>query len=360
MNTLHHILPLVRRSVGLGALLLLLQACNSSDAAGTMASDTAPPTDAIPVKVMDLAPTERAVTVHAAGLFSTDDETVLSFKAGGIVSAVLVKEGDHVNAGQLLATLDLTEINAQVQQAELGLEKSTRDLERAEHLHRDSVASLEQLQNARTGRDVAQQQYNAAAFNQRYAQIRAAADGFVLKKFVNAGQLVGPGTPVVQVNGAGKATWVLKAGVSDKDWALLAPGDSATITADALPGKVLHGVVSSRSMGADPMSGAFQVEVRVTGEEAKQLASGLYGKVSIATRQHVKGWAVPYEALLDGDRDTGFAFVVKDGKAVKVPVRIAAIHGDKAILDRGLEGQAQLIVSGSAYLTNGSAVTIIR
>ncbi len=55
---------------------------------------------------------------------ASTSEARLSFKIGGIVSRIYVKEGDHVVKGQLLATLDLTEINAQVQQASQGLKKA--------------------------------------------------------------------------------------------------------------------------------------------------------------------------------------------------------------------------------------------
>ncbi len=328
---------------------LLLQACGDAPEATTA-------TEAVPVRTVPLVRTERPLQVSVSGLFSTDDESVLSFKTGGIIRSVLVREGDRVKAGQLLATIDLTEIEAQVKQAELGLEKATRDLQRAENLHRDSVASLEQLQNARTAKELAAQQYTAAQFNRQYAQIRATADGYVLRKFMQEGQLAGPGTPVLQVNGAGRGTWVLKAGIADKDWARVAVGDSATVTSDALPGRTLQGVVRSRSMGADPASGQFQVEIAVQAEADVPVASGLFGKALVRTRLPFQGWAVPLESVLDGNVDQGYVFTVKDGKAVRTPVTIAGLTPTEVLISRGLEHSTDLVVSGSAYLTDGSPV----
>ncbi|MCC7503185.1 MAG: efflux RND transporter periplasmic adaptor subunit [Flavobacteriales bacterium] len=333
---------------------ILAQACGGSDAS------TAPAAKAVPVRTITLARTERPQQVHVSGLFSTDDESVLSFKTGGIIRSILVKEGDRVKAGQLLATIDLTEIGSQVKQAELGLEKATRDLQRAENLHRDSVVSLEQLQNARTGKEMAQQQYTMAQFNSRYAQIHATADGYVLRKFMQEGQLAGPGTPVLQVNGAGRGHWLLKAGIADKDWVRVSEGDSAIVTSDAIPGRVLHGVVRNRSMGADPASGQFLVEIAVKPMSDAPIASGLFGKAAIHTSVPFHGWAIPHEAVLDGNGHQGYVFVVVNGTAHKLPVTIAGITDREVLISKGLEGAQQLIVSGSAYVTEGSTITPTR
>ena len=75
---------------------------------------------------------------------------------------MLVKEGDRVKKGQLLDTLKSTEIAAQVQQVNLALEKAQRDYQRASKLYKDSVATLEQLQNAKTGVDIARQNLQQA------------------------------------------------------------------------------------------------------------------------------------------------------------------------------------------------------
>ncbi|MBK8884570.1 MAG: biotin/lipoyl-binding protein [Bacteroidales bacterium] len=109
-------------------------------------------------------------SVQSSGQFTTDDETMLSFKTGGIVDRIYVKEGDKIRKGQLLATLDLTEISSQVNQSQIAYEKAARDYNRIENLQKDSVASLEQLQNSKTGLELAKQQLAAAKFNLQYSK----------------------------------------------------------------------------------------------------------------------------------------------------------------------------------------------
>lgn len=340
---------------------------------GTPASGKTPgviktESDTIPVQVIALdASSGPSSGIAVSGQFTTDDETELSFKTGGVIRSILVKEGDRVQQGQLLATLDLTEINTQVQQAQLGLEKARRDFQRIQNLYRDSVATLEQMQNAQTALDIATQQVNAIRFNQSYSEIRAGEEGYVLKKLANPGQVVGAGTPVLETNGAGSHHWLLRVGISDRQWAQVRLGDKASLETGALPGQTLHGTVSRKSEGIDPATGTFSADIRLEGDAP--VAAGLFGKGVIepsgapaanAKRPSSPGpWAIPYQALLDGDGSSGYVFVTQDGHtAHKVRVRLSGMERDKVIISDGLSGAGSLIVSGSAYLTDSSPIRI--
>jgi RND family efflux transporter MFP subunit len=322
--------------------------------------------DIIPVQLLPLNKSAAATTVTASGRFTTDDEVFLSFKTGGIVNKVLVKEGDAVRPGQLLATLNPTEIDAQVGQAKAGFEKAQRDHQRAGNLYGDSVASLEQLQDSKTALDLAQQQLAAARFNRSYSEIRATQAGYVLRKLVNEGQVMAPGTPVLQTNGAGNGTWFLRIGVSDRDWAAIRVDDKAIISSEAASGKQYKGIVFRRAESVDPYTGSFAIDIRIDKGEGMQLASGMYGRAVITTGQTAEAsaagtsWAIPYDALLDGDGSTGYVFVTNDDKtAQKVKVTIAGMDKDRIWIRQGLENARSLIISGSAYLNDNSRIKVM-
>jgi RND family efflux transporter MFP subunit len=271
-----------------------------------------------------------------------------------------VKEGDAIRKGQLLATLHLTEIEAQVAQARLSFEKATRDFARVENLYKDSVATLEQFQNARTGMEVAARQLEAANFNRSYSEIRSVANGFVLRKMASEGQVISPGAPVFQTNGAGQGKWILRTGVSDREWASINIGDEALITTDALEGKQYKARVTRKSEGTDAMNGAFMVELTLTTPD-KGLASGLFGKATIRASRKQQVWKIPYDALLDGDAQSGYVFVTDDRKtAHKVSVAIGNVEKDNVVIVAGLENVKTLIISGSAYLKDGASIKIIE
>lgn len=317
------------------------------------------PQGRIPVKVQTIEPQLSEIQIQASGKFTTDDETMLSFKTGGIINQVLVGEGDRVKKGQLLATLDLTEVKAGVNQAQLGYEKALRDYERAQRLLADSVATLEQTQNAKTALDIASQVLDAAKFNLSYSQIRAVKDGYVLRKFANIGQQVSAGTPVFQTNGIGKKDWILKATLSDKDWASIQEGDIAEIITGVEAAKSFPGKVAKKSQSADPMTGTYSVEVEFSGDTPSYLASGMFGTAKIKASETGNSWYIPFDALLDANGGEGFVFVASDSDtAIRIPVKIGKVLPDRVQVTAGLEGYSKLIVTGSAYLSDKSPIQI--
>jgi RND family efflux transporter MFP subunit len=316
--------------------------------------------DPVPVKIMSLEKTLMSASITASGQITTDDETILSFKTSGVISKVYVREGESVKKGQLLAKLDPTEINAFVSQARLGLEKAQRDYDRAKNLYRDSVATLEQLQNVETGLNVAREQYQAAMFNRSHAEIHATTNGHVLRKFANDGQVVGIGDPIILTNGGGADGWILKAGVSDKQWAAVQLKDKGVVTVDAFPAKKFQAQVIRKSETSDPQTGAFTIELKVVTDGSK-FASGMFGAVEIHSGAPQSSWSVPYEAVLDANGNEGFVFVTNDDKvATRQPVIIESFNGSTIRISNGLEDAKALVVSGSAYLKDQSPIIIIK
>ncbi|MDE1192939.1 MAG: efflux RND transporter periplasmic adaptor subunit [Arachidicoccus sp.] len=319
------------------------------------------PEEVIPVNIVPLQQQSLQQIIYASGQFTTNDESNLSFKNGGIIHKIYVKEGDAVSKGQLLATLDLTEVNTVTQQASISLQKAQRDYDRAVRLYRDSVSTLEQMQNAKTSLEIARQQTVNANYNQSTAELRATQSGYVLQKFVNDGQVVGAGTPVLQINGAANRDWILKVGVSDNQWTHIVLGDKATITTDALPNQVFPAVVYKKPEGIDPASGTFVLQLKLNGADNKGIASGLFGKAEITPVQSIHAWSVPIEALLDGDKNQGYVFVTNDmQKAQKIKVDIQHIDNKQVIISSGLENEKYLIVGGNAYLTDGSKIKVAK
>jgi len=337
--------------------MLLLSGCGKEKELSTLPRSV----EAIPVKAIFLSQAEVSASVHSSGQFTTDDETMLSFKTGGIVDRIYVKEGDKIRKGQLLATLDLTEISSQVNQTQIAFEKAARDYDRIENLRKDSVATLEQLQNSKTGFELAKQQLTAAKFNLQYSEIRAAHDGVILQKLANEGQITGPGMPVLKTSSKGRTDWILRVAVSDKEWAGLKINDKARVQIEALNICNMQAYVSSKAEVADQMTGSFSIDLKLNNARNLNVASGMFGKAEILLSKKNLVWQIPYDALLDGNADQGFVFVTNDNViASKVPVTIDAIDGKNILISKGLEEYKSLIVSGSAYLTDKSVINVIN
>lgn len=315
----------------------------------------------IAVNLIAVQEIEHSLPIVSSGLVATETESRLSFKVGGVIKTIFVKEGQSVTKGQLLASLDLTEIDAQVSQARNSLDKTKRDLERGQRLFKDSAATLEQIQNLQTATQVAEESYRIASFNRLYSTIRATNSGKVIRKFLNEGELASPGSPVLIVNSSAQDEWIVKIGLPDVDWVRVKSGDPAKISVDAYPNVALDAEVKTVNEGSDALSGLYQAEVKVRPGKYK-LASGLFARVEIAPSAKLKLKSIPIEALVEGSGKNAYVFVVGSRKTAvnKIPVQVAYLHGKQAFILGGLENVQEVVTSGSAFLTENSVITIIQ
>lgn len=315
----------------------------------------------IAVKTAPVKSNDAPDVITATGLITTANEARYAFKIGGVVEKIYVSEGQFFKRGQLLATLKLTEVDAQLSQASLAHEKAKRDYTRANNLYKDSVATLEQLQNAKTGVDIAGKTVDAVAFNKKFAYIYAEADGFVTKKISNEGEVVASGSPVFAINEtSGSNDWTLKLGVTDKEWSAIAIGKPASVTVDAFPGKTFNATVFRKSQAADPNSGSFQVELKLAMDGAKP-ALGMFAKATINTDAKQSLPTIPYDALIEADGNTAFVFVPNGKTKVKrIPVTIGSFDNGQVYIKSGLENISEVIISNSAFLNDKSTITIIK
>ena len=316
--------------------------------------------ETIAVKTHALQSSEGMISIAGTGMIHTENEARYSFKIGGVIHRIFVSEGEAFKKGQLLASLKLDEIEAGYAQSKLALEKSERDLKRVQNLYRDSVATLEQFQNSQTGYDIAKQQLETVAFNRNYAYIYATANGFVTKKLANEGEIIGGGMPVLAINESNDNDWILKIGISDKDWALIRTGDKATIQLDAFPDQKISGIVSKKLLAAEQNSGSFEVEIKMESGKIKP-ALGMFGKATITTNKKQQYQTIPYEAMIEADGRKAFVFVpLQDGKVKKTPIEIAGFDNQGVKVSHGLEGIQEIVISNSAFLNENSMITIIK
>lgn len=322
--------------------------------------------------------------VFATGKLASSEEMKLSFKTGGIIKKIYVAEGQQVRKGQLLAELDLEEISARTQQADLGVtaseiniknaelavQRAEREFKNVQGLYTDSVATYEQLHDtelqlenaknqleaAKTGLSVSRQNKSVASFNLKYSKIIAPSNGTILKKVAEANELVGMGTPVLLFGTKDKAK-VIRVNITDKDVIFVKLGDEATIEFDAFPNQLFKGRVVEIASMADPYTNTFEVEVEVE-QDDKQLLSGFIGRVNILTKASQQLIEVPIDALVKGDENRAFVFVTKDQMAYEKEVTVYKIEADKLLISSGLEENEKVIVKGAGYLENEDSVVV--
>jgi RND family efflux transporter MFP subunit len=344
----------MNRAVSLLMLSIAIVGCARGRAAAPGARAEAP----VAVRVAPVTLERVTQPVTATGTLGPKEEVPLSFKVGGVIAQMRVDEGQSVRAGDTLALLDLSEIDAAVVRARSAAEKAERDLTRAQRLYGDSVATLEQAQNAETGRDVARAELETATFNRRYAIIVAPASGVILKRSAEPGELVQAGMPILKLGSHARGV-VVRAGLADRDVVRVRLGDRAVVRFDAFPDRTFEGTVTELAGASDPMTGTYDVEVTVP-LASSRLASGLVGQVEIRPAATHTVALIPIESLLeaDGSQATVFGVSADGQRAERRTVTIAFLTGHRVAVTSGLEGVATVVTDGAAYLDDGTTLRI--
>jgi len=311
------------------------------------------------VKVAVVQEREIAFPIHSSGILSLKEEMKLSFKTGGIISKINVEEGEKVRKGSLLAELNMAEIQASVDKAQIGLEKADRDFQRVNNLFQDSVATLEQLQNTSSALDLAKSNFDIAQFNKRHSVIIAPDDGLILHRLSEPNEMIAPGYPVIVFASTTK-DWIFRLNISDIDIVKIAVKDSAIVKFDAYPERSFKAIVSQKAKAADPYTGTFEVELKLT-DYNNMLMSGLIGSVDIIPSNKEKLIEIPYMAMLEGDKDECYVYVLDEtNKPIKKRLKISGIGSDSFYAKTGIIPGARVITDGAAYIKKDTEIDIVE
>jgi len=307
----------------------------------------------VALSAVDRTPMQAELTLP--GLVSPRTTYELSFPLGGVVRAVYVVEGQRVRRGAALARLDATTARASSTQAREGLARAERDLRRAQALSAQGSLPAATFEDAETGAAVARAGLSAAGFAMRHTVLRAPSDGVVDLRFVDADEVVGPGTPVLRLVDA-REGWALRVAVPDRYVNALRVGDVASVRLDAGDVEVAARVAEVARVPTAGM-GTFDVELALTPPPGTELRMGLVGRATLALGERY-GASVPTSAVVDGRGNDAYVFAVRDGAARRLRVGVAFVRGDRAVIASGLDGVEAVVSAGAERLDDRARVDV--
>jgi RND family efflux transporter MFP subunit len=315
----------------------------------------------VPVTVIHPVNGQLAMPLSSSGIISSSDELDLSFKTGGIVEKIYAEPGEYIHKGQLLAALNTTELVSQLQQNQLNIEKLTRDDGRLRELSKDSVATLEDLQNNTTNLSVANAVKTTTAYNLQQSKLYAPADGIILKKSVHPGEFKSPGEAVYTIgNNLQNLHWVFRANLSDQDRIRLHMGQRPTLTLDALPADTFQGKVVRLDNVPDPVTGIYNCYIAFE-PGTRSVVYGMSGRLSIPDPAAPAGTILPVNALLALANNTGRIIIVgTDSLPSSLTVHIVRVSDDRALLRESLPSSTMVVTDGRNDVNLGKKVRIIR
>jgi HlyD family secretion protein len=243
----------------------------------------------------------------------------------------------------------LEEVRAHVKTAEVGLLQARAALDRA----RSDVDA------AAAGIDVAQADTRHARAMLGYTRIEAPFDGVVIRREVDTGDLPRPGAdgaPLFVV--ARSDILTIAVDVPETFATDVDPGDRASVTLQAMKGRVVEGKVSRISWALDPKTRTIRVEIDIPNPGAR-LRPGLYAYATIIAEEHPGVLTIPATAVVEEDGKAR-CVVVAEGKAARRPIALGLNDGTRAEVVSGLAGGEDVVKAGAASLADGQTVRVIE
>jgi RND family efflux transporter MFP subunit len=348
-----------------GALALapdLLQRLEARAAVPEEAATGAP--RAVMVATVRLTPA-RTVR-HLPGTVAARTAADLAFRVGGKVLSRTVSLGDTVREGDVVATLDATDLQLELEAAEaehaaarIALEKAEISLARVTSLKSNGWASDEAsdietvaVEEARARLLQAERNADLARNRLGYATLRADADGVVTDTMAEAGQVVTAGQPVARLAHAGEREAVVAI-----PEAMLAELRDATAVVElwSEPGEAIPATLRELSPLADGATRTFEARYAL---EASGPAPALGMSVTVTLTRADGGAAaeLPVSALLDAGRGPGVWVVGAGGRLERRPVVVAGYDGDAARIVAGLADGDRVVVLGAHKLQEDEPV----
>ena len=312
----------------------------------------------------------------------------LSFKSNGYLASIKqVKDadghirnvdiGDYVTQGTVLATVQQGDYQDKLAQAKASLERSQAEHERAK-LQYDRITKLyaagaatkpdlddvtAQLASTTAAVANSKAQVSEAQIALGYCELKAPFSGWILKRNVDVGSLVGPTT-----NGFTLAdTHFVKAvfGIPDTAMGNVRLGNAQAVTTEALPGTFM-GHVTTISASADPKSRVYSVEVRIDNHR-NELKSGMIATIVLGGgKPNAKVLVVPLTAVVRSpDHREAFAVFLTEGPGDSPKVRTQDVtlgdtYGNNIAVLTGLSAGDRVVTSGANMIRAGETVRIIQ
>lgn len=253
----------------------------------------------------------------------------ISTRLSATVRSVHVEEGAKVVRGQTLVTLSDEDVRAQLGAAETALANAIAQERRIEDLSRQQAATSIELEAARAQRTQAAATLATARAGLAHSQIRAPFDGMVQARKVNAGDLVGPGQPLVELEGT---ELEVQASLSDDEAKGLRIGQKLRWQAGAVQGE---SEITALSPGGDLLSHRRALRARVIGRPA-EARSGSFARLQLpnATARASGAW-IPRSALVERG-DLAGVFVAEEGRARLRWLSLGEASGDLISVRAGL------------------------
>ena len=315
------------------------------------------------VEVLAIEPAEIDEVYETTGNIRSERESLVAGRVMGVVTSVLVREGDMVKAGQLLVTIDDRDAARRLHAAQMTLESAKQNMLlqeatwlRYKNLFEEKALSRQEMDQVETQKNVARAEYeraeamaDEARIHHSFTQVKAPVAGRVTQKHIDAGSMATPGMPLLLIEETG--SFYVEAAVDERLREKIKPGMAAELVVDR-PAFSQQTTVRRVLTSIDPLSRTFIVKINPGN---LPVSSGLFVRVRIPVGKK-EAIVVPAASIVEKGQLTGVYAVDDEGIITYRLVRTGATYTGNTEILSGLTTGERVIVKGVKRALDGGVL----
>lgn len=361
--------PFARVLIFALAAAALLPGCGGQEA-------PAPEVSSRPVKTFLVAGDSTRTARSFPGRVESTYRADLAFRVPGTVQEILVKEGDLVEQGQLLARLDPTDYATVVRDRQATYDNSERNFQRAQELIEDGFISRTEYDRLEANFKSSEAALTAARLELSYTELKAPFGGRVAKRHVERFEEIGIKQTMFTLQDV--ETLQVKIDLPESVMRSLRPNPDTTTASEAAGDNPAYATFEGKpdrpfpltlreiSTRADPKTQTFEVTFNMQAPTDFIVLPGMTATVTVDFRSRepaaeASHW-VPVNAVI-ADSGLGATVWVLDPQSMTVASRgvgIGGMRGDRIEIISGLEGGEEIVAVGASHLAEGMRVSRMK
>lgn len=310
-----------------------------------------------PVAAVEVGRRDLSRQLSTSGVVAPRVTTRLASRASGTVDAVYFEEGDRVEAGETLVSLDMSEERAELARALAEEQIAESEYERVGELLRNRIVSDADYDRARATMLVARSERELRETRVAFGRINAPHDAIVTVRSVEPGEAVEARDTLFEL--VSMDQFVIRLGVSEMDVVHMRAGQDAPVRLDAMPELSLEGRIRRIFPTADSVSRLITVEVELPSNAYELgIRPGYLGRVRFIIDPRPDVIAAPAAAIGE-DGSTRYVYVIEDEKLVRREIETGVTRSRWTEVVSGLEVGEVILATSPIDMSGGMPVRIV-
>ena len=296
--------------------------------------------------------------INANGTVEAVQEAFISPETNGQITRIFVEEGERVKEGELMAKLNTSVIESNIEEVKTNLELARETFQKQKRLWEDSVGSEMQYLEAKNRKETLENRLETLQEQLDMSEIRAPFDGIVEEISQKAGELGTPGIQLLHLVNLQKLK--VEAELAEQYMAYVNEGDLINIRFPAYPDLVKTVPITRKGSVIDKESRTFAIEARINNYDEK-LKPNQISIVNVRDYMNDSALVVPANVIKQ-DMQGDYVYILQDEEDVKVAHKVYVTTGrsynNETMVQEGLDVGQEVITSGYTQVSEGSRVQV--